>query len=142
MKDYKAIAKKDREIIYAYQGFTKWVLRHTQIQESQRGKDWLHAIDERESELAALESQEVEEVSAENEIKLLNETINNLHKAMVTAEKRGHDKAMEEYAQSSKVTDEMIERFMKSVIALHPTFQMDDPKQEECYLAYHDLKRQ
>jgi len=51
----KIISKQD-ELIYSYQGFKKWVLKHTpEIEQSRRGKDWLYAINERESELAALE---------------------------------------------------------------------------------------
>jgi len=91
MKDYKAIAEKSKELINELK-FTQDII-------------FIHQL---ESELTALESQEVEGVSAEDEIKLLNETINNLHKAMVTAEKRGHDKVMEEYAQSSKIDEKFI----------------------------------
>ena len=102
MKD-KIIAKlKEKEKILnkIIKHWQKFVHGDIRVDMWEIGLKQLESILERlESELAALESQEVKEI-----------------------------------------TDEMIGRFMESVIALHPTFQIDDQKQEECYLAYHDIK--
>jgi len=51
----KEIIEKAKDTLYAYQIFTKWVLRHAlDIEQSRRGQDHLHAIDCREKEFAVL----------------------------------------------------------------------------------------
>ena len=50
-----------------------------------------------------------------DEIAELKKSVNLLHEAMVTAEKRGHDKAMEEVAQQSKMPTE--EEIINAAIA-------------------------
>jgi hypothetical protein len=56
--------------------------------------------------------------TAEDEIKLLNETINSLHKAMIDAEKRGCDKAMEEY-KNTDLRRELIAVILKDFQIWH-----------------------
>ena len=39
-----------------------------------------------------------------------------------------------------KTKTESVKRLMDAIIKLHPTFDMGNPLQEECYLAYHNCK--
>lgn len=68
----------------------------------------------------------IEEYAAQqsDEIAELKKSVNLLHEAMVTAEKRGHDKAMEEVAQQSKMSepsiDEIKEEGLKYLKSKYP----------------------
>jgi hypothetical protein len=56
--------KKD-ELIQSYQRFIKWVLRHTpEIEESERGRDYLFEIDQREK---AIQHQEPDKTESESD---------------------------------------------------------------------------
>lgn len=36
---------------------------------------------------------------------------------------------------------EPMKRLMRAIITLYPNMAMDEPKQEECYMAYHELRK-
>lgn len=64
--------KKLNLIIDAYQVFTKWILRHTSdIHDSQRGRDCLAEIDQREREYREFEQSELSALRDDKEEKLI-----------------------------------------------------------------------
>jgi hypothetical protein len=64
---YEIKAEQLEKLIESYQRFTKWVLKHNpEIKESQRGKDHLKEIDDRESDIATIERQLLQEQPCEH----------------------------------------------------------------------------
>jgi len=92
MKDWKAIAEKSKELINELK-FTQNII-------------FIHQL---ESELAALESQEVEGVSAEEWLRSKKYTPDLMFSWEWVI------RSLEEYANSSKVTDEMIEKWADEI---------------------------
>jgi hypothetical protein len=106
MKTKEQVIEILRQLIGYYQSFTKWVLRHTpEIQESQRGKDWLADIDRLEaivkSELCGEEQKESHRTAEE----ILREELSEYFWEIITRQDdEGHTifkdwiiEAMEEY---------------------------------------------